>query len=59
MLRILLAATLMIAALSTVVIAKAADSCRAGQCRIERTRTVESEHAGRSRRVERVRFVRR
>ena len=58
MLRFLLAATFLIAALATSVIALASD-CTNGSCRVERSRSVSRERVKAERRVERVRFVRR
>lgn len=58
MLRMILAATFVIAALSTSAIALAND-CRGGSCRVERSRIAERDGVKKERRVERVRFVRR
>lgn len=58
MLRILLAATFLIAALATSAIALASD-CPGGFCRVERSRSVERGHVSKERRVERVRLFRR
>lgn len=58
MLRILLAATFLIAALATSAIALAND-CRGGSCRVEHSRSVERGHVKRERHVERVRLFRR
>lgn len=54
----ILAATFVIAALSTSAIALAND-CRGGSCRVERSRIAERDGVKKERRVERVRFVRR
>lgn len=57
MLRLILAATLTIAALTTTTIASAID-CRSGSCRVERSRTVERVRIAKERTVQRVRYVR-
>ena len=57
MLRILLAATLLLAALTSSQ--ALASDCPGGSCRVERSRSVSRERGRAERRVERGRFVRR
>lgn len=58
MLRVILSAAFLIAALTTSVIAIASD-CPGGSCRVERSRTVERNRVTSECRVERVRIFRR